>query len=104
MLLLRKFGLVMWKNLLIRKRHWIVTSFEIVIPVVLFILAAVIQSQLITSDVNNVSANFFEFENESQVTTNIARCNKPVLYAPNNSFTSRIMGDVTSNDTVSFGK
>jgi hypothetical protein len=106
MLLLRKFGLVMWKNFILRKRHWIVTSFEIVIPVVLFILAAVIQSQLNTLDVNNVnvSANFFEIENESQMTYSIWRCNKLVLYAPNNSFTSILMGNITSNDMLSFGK
>jgi hypothetical protein len=73
-------------------------------PVVLFILAAVIQSLLRTSDVNHVSANFFKIENESQVTSNIAICNKPVLYAPDNNFTHCIMGNVTSNSGVFFGK
>jgi len=104
-MLLRKFGLVVWKNLLLRKRHWIVTSFEIVIPVVLFILAAVIQSQLGSPDVIHVSANYFPIENEDEVTCNILyNCNKPLLYAPNISFTSSIMGNVTSNGLASFGK
>jgi hypothetical protein len=94
----------MWKNVILRKRHWIVTSLEIVIPVVLFILAAVIQSQLRIPNVKNVTANFFEIENESYMTSRIVRCNEPILYAPNNTFTSNIMGIVTSNDTVSFGK
>jgi hypothetical protein len=103
-MLLRKFGLVMWKNLLLRKRHWIVTSFEIVIPVVLFILAAVIQSQLGTPDVINVSAKYFPIRNESEVTSYILYfCKKTVLYAPNNDFTSSIMDNVTSNGTF-FGK
>jgi hypothetical protein len=102
-MLLRKFGLVMWKNVLLRKRHWIVTSFEIVIPVALFILAAVIQSQL-TSEVNHVSANYFKIDNEDKVKSFIGLCNKPVLYAPNNSFTSRIMANITPNCRESCGK
>jgi len=94
-MLLRKFGLVMWKNLLLRKRHWIVTSFEIVIPVVLFILAAVIQSQL-ESESPDVSANYFPIRNEYAVTSYIwDSCDKTVLYTPNNDFTSRIMGNGT---------
>jgi hypothetical protein len=102
-MLLRKFGLVMWKNLLLRKRHWIVTSFEIVIPVVLFILAAVIQSLLQTPDIN-VSAKYSPIRNESEMTYYIWRyCKEAVLYAPNNNFTSSIMDNVTSNGTF-FGK
>jgi hypothetical protein len=103
-MLLRKFGLVMWKNVLLRKRHWVVTSFEIVIPVALFILAAVIQAQLRTSEVNQVSAKYFEIDDEHLVTRYIRFCDQPVLYAPNNSFTSRIMGNVTPNCMESCGK
>jgi hypothetical protein len=103
-MLLRKFGLVLWKNLLLRKRHWIVTSFEIVIPVVLFILAAVIRSQLRSPDVNHASANYFPIQNEDQMTSYIRYfCEEPLLYAPNTNFTSCIMDNVTSKDTL-FGK
>jgi len=104
-MLLRKFGLVVWKNLLLRKRHWIVTSFEIVIPVALFILAAVIQSQLRSPDVIHVSANYFPIQKEKEVTNNILyHCNETLLYAPNDTFTSLIMDTVTSNVPASFGK
>lgn len=104
-MLLRKFGLVMWKNLLLRKRHWIITSCETVIPVALFILAAVIQSQLKSSDVNHVAPEYFPIEKEDTMTSYINwMCNKTVLYAPNNNFTSCIMGSVTSNGSVFFGK
>jgi hypothetical protein len=93
-----------WKNLLLRKRHWIVTSFEIVIPVALFILAAVTQSQLQTSAVSHVSADYRPIESETKVTSYILSfCNKTVLYAPNNNFTSSIM-NVTSNGRAFFGK
>lgn len=109
-MLLRKFGLVMWKNLLLRKRHWIITSCEIVIPVALFILAAVTQSQLKSSDdnpsdVNHVAPEYFPIKKEDNVTSYInLMCNTTVLYAPNNNFTSCIMGSVTSNGSVFFGK
>ena len=99
-MLLRKFGLVVWKNLLLRKRHWIVTSFEIVIPVVLFILAAVIQSLLKSPDVPHVSAKYFPIQSENDMTRYISFfCDESVLYAPNNNFTSCIIGNVTSNVT-----
>jgi hypothetical protein len=102
-MLLRKFGLVVWKNLLLRKRHWIVTSLEIVIPVVLFILAAVVKTQL-SPDVIEVSAKYGQIQNEDNMTTEIYDfCNKSVLYAPNKTFESYIMGNVTSNGKF-FGK
>jgi len=105
-MLLRKFSLVVWKNLLLRKRHWIVTSFEIVIPVVLFILAAVIQSQLGPLDAIGVSTEYFPITNECTIGQYILDyCDGPVLYAPDNDFTTGIMGYVTrtSNGTF-FGK
>jgi hypothetical protein len=103
-MLLRKFGLVVWKNLLLRKRHWIVTSFEIVIPVVLFILAAVIQSLLQPSAAIHVSASYRPIQNEDEVTSYISSvCNTSVLYAPNNTFTRSIM-DNTSIGSALFCK
>jgi len=103
-MLLRNFGLVVWKNLLLRKRHWIVTSFEIVIPVVLFILAAVTQSQLQTSAVVHVSANYRPIQKESGVTSYISSvCDNTVLYAPNNDFTRSIM-NAMYNGRAFFGK
>ena len=34
---LRLFGVVLWKNLLLKRRHYVVTFVEIVIPLILFI-------------------------------------------------------------------
>jgi hypothetical protein len=97
-MLLKKLGLVMWKNLLLRKRHWIVTSFEIVIPVVLFILAAVIRS-LISSNVYHTPAQYFPIEKEENMAAQIFFCDTPVLYAPNNNFTRYVMDNVALNDS-----
>jgi len=94
-----------WKNLLLRRRHWIVTSFEIVLPVVLFILAAVLKSQLLLSspDVTDVSANYLPIQKENEVTRILILCGI-VLYAPNNNFTRGVMGNVKSTGNGTFGK
>jgi hypothetical protein len=42
----RKIGLVMWKNLLLRKRHWIILLLEIVLPI-LYIFATSYSSSLV---------------------------------------------------------
>jgi hypothetical protein len=103
-MLLRKLGLVMWKNLLLRKRHWIVTSLEIVIPVGLFILAAVIRTLSPSPEVNITPAQYFYVESEENLRLYFGFYNSPLLYAPNNSFTRYIMDNIKSYDDISIGK
>jgi hypothetical protein len=103
-MLLRKLGLVMWKNLLLRKRHWIVTSFEIVIPVGLFILAAVIRSLSSYSGGNNTPTQYFDADNEETLRLYFRFYKSPLLYAPDNNFTRYIMDNITSYDDLSIGK
>jgi hypothetical protein len=98
MLLLRKLGLVMWKNLLLRKRHWILTSFEIVIPVALFIVAAVLRSLITSSGYRLVEGQYKDVTGEETLKRNIQFDCANLLYAPNNSFTSYMMGNFTSDD------
>jgi hypothetical protein len=74
-----------------------------VIPVALFILAAVIRSQITSSYVTNVPAKYFPVENEEDMTSYIF-CDTPLLYAPNNTFTKYIMDNVTVKDNVFGGK
>ena len=42
---LRKFLVLQWKSLLQKKRHWILTLLEIVIPSILFIAVVVLRYQ-----------------------------------------------------------
>lgn len=48
----------MWKNLLLRKRHWVLTAFEILLPTLLFTLLLTIRvlpdSAFLPSYVNEV--------------------------------------------------
>jgi hypothetical protein len=101
---LRKLDLVMWKNLLLCKRHWIVTSFEIVIPVALFILAAVIRSLIGSSDGRVNPTQYFPVRDEQSLKHYFSYYESPLLYAPNNTFTRDIMDYVTSDDDLSVGK
>lgn len=101
-MLLRKLGLVVWKNLLLRKRHWIATSFEIVIPIVLFIVAAVIRFMMTSSVVIN-PAKYFPVKYEYMLKQYLMY-DSSLLYAPNNSFTRYIMDNVESSGNLSVGK
>jgi hypothetical protein len=94
-MLLRRLGLVMWKNLLLRKKHWIVTLFEIVIPLVLFIVAVAVRLVAGTSVVIFNPAQYFPVENEERLLYTSS-----VLYAPNNNFTRWMMDSVISSGSV----
>ena len=48
--LLRKLGIVLWKNLLLKRRHWIFTSLEIVVPTLLFMVLALIKTAAFEED------------------------------------------------------
>lgn len=43
---LLKLKVVIWKNLIIRRRHWLLTTFESLLPVVVFFLIAYVRSQI----------------------------------------------------------
>ena len=41
-----KFLVLLWKNLLLKRRHWFMTILEIAVPVLLFVILAVIRGQI----------------------------------------------------------
>lgn len=59
----KKLGLLMWKSVLLRKRHWILTAFEIILPTLLFILLLTIRtipnSSFVPVYINEVGLCFF---------------------------------------------
>ncbi len=42
--LLRKFFILQWKNYLLKRRHWVFTLFEIIIPTLLFVSIVAIRN------------------------------------------------------------
>ena len=46
MRIVSKFLVLLWKNLLLKRRHWFMTILEIIVPVLLFVVLAVIRGQI----------------------------------------------------------
>ncbi len=42
----RKFGTVMWKNGVLKVRHWLVTTLEVLVPTILFIIVAILRNSI----------------------------------------------------------
>ncbi len=42
----KKFGTVMWKNGVLKKRHWLATTLEVLMPTVLFIVVAILRNSI----------------------------------------------------------
>lgn len=95
MVWLKKFCLVLWKNFVIRKRHWILTLLEIVIPVLLFIVVVLIRSEIGPSDDKFHPVEYFEIWTEDKVIDQSVTT-LSLLYAPQNNFTTKIMSVVSS--------
>ena len=59
----KKFLLLIWKNFILRRRHWVLTIFEILLPTLLFTLLLTLRlipdSSLRPVMVNNVSTYFY---------------------------------------------
>ena len=41
-----KFWVLLWKNLLLKRRHWFMTILEIAVPVLLFVVLAVVRGEV----------------------------------------------------------
>jgi hypothetical protein len=63
---LHRIGLLFWKNLTLRKRHWIVTGCEILLPTIFAILMAYIRTKLVDTPVEDMNGvTFFEEYSET---------------------------------------
>jgi hypothetical protein len=43
----QRLGLLLWKNLLLRRRHWAVTAFEILLPTFIAVCLAFVRTQIV---------------------------------------------------------
>lgn len=105
-MLLRKLYLLLWKNFVIRKRHWILTLIEVVIPVVLFILIALMRSEMGPSDDTLHPVQYNEILTDDAIikmSMSSISGSSLLLYAPHNNFTEKIMA-VVSSQLKKFGK
>lgn len=91
--IIHKFQLIMWKNLLIRKRHWLLTAFEIAIPILLFLLVAYVRGQI--PDLGRHEYNettIYKADSMKHIMRDIPTT--VVLYSPNEPFHKKLMETV----------
>lgn len=100
--ILRKFRLMLWKNILVRRRHWILTLFEFLLPVLLFVLLVFIRTQtggtLGTEYITD--ATIYDPDPERYIVGQINF--HKIAYTPNNSFTYELMEKVKSKLEYSY--
>jgi ATP-binding cassette subfamily A (ABC1) protein 3 len=91
----RKLKLILWKNLLIRKRHWLLTMTEILIPILLFTLIAYGRSR--TSGLNKIEMKDPTYHKKSEIDEIYARLGVGEIslwYSPFTDFTEGIIKTV----------
>ncbi|KAF4528687.1 hypothetical protein B566_EDAN015499 [Ephemera danica] len=94
----RKFLLLIWKNTyVIRKRHWLATLFEIIVPLFLFLLMAVLRASTgAFGVVNHANATYYSEISESELLSYENEMLRPsvssaISYAPTNDFTTKLV-------------
>lgn len=90
---LRKFIILLYKGWLLRKRHYIVTAFEIFIPVLVASIPAIIQSQVDISDTGGW-INETTYSPSDPLTSGQHYCSDCIFaYAPSNNWTDTLVTD-----------
>lgn len=90
---LLKLKLVLWKNFIIRKRHWFLTCCEVVFPVSLFLLVAYARSQMnIIGKKTTESVSYGQLYHSTDIITSYVDLeNRLLLYAPDTNFTNELI-------------
>jgi ATP-binding cassette subfamily A (ABC1) protein 3 len=91
----RELKLILWKNLLIRKRHWLLTMTEILIPILLFALIAYGRSR--TSGLNKIEMKDPTYHKKSEIDEIYAHLGVREIslwYSPFTDFTEGIIKTV----------
>jgi ATP-binding cassette subfamily A (ABC1) protein 3 len=88
----RELKLILWKNLLIRKRHWLLTLTEILIPILLFTLIAYGRSKI--SGLNKIEIRDPTYHEKSEIDEIFAHLGVGEIslwYSPYTDFTESII-------------
>lgn len=93
----RKWQVLMWKNLIVRTRHWFLTIFEIVIPILLFsALAWMRQNDIIGQKAHEVKEQIYPMYAEQEINdySFIYHGMVKLAYAPDTPFTQDIIKEL----------
>lgn len=83
--------LLLQKNLIVRKRHWIGTIAEIIAPGCIFAIIMGLRTLIPPDTTTKTSNTIYDTINRTSLTRNSTHLR--VLYLPRNDFTNRIMGN-----------
>ncbi|KAG5895530.1 hypothetical protein JTB14_010674 [Gonioctena quinquepunctata] len=80
---------VVWKNFIIRRRHWLLTIFESLLPIVLFVLIAYGRSKI--TGLNKMEILDPTYSDVQNIPKDIDIGSTYLFYAPENKLTSSVM-------------
>lgn len=91
------FGLLMYKNLLVRKRHWRLTIFlQALVPIALFALLQAMRDFSVNPPIVYNESTHYEIQTrEYLVKHKIDNSINQVYYVPKNSYTEKLMEETT---------
>lgn len=91
---LRTFGLLLYKNLIVRKKHWKTTIFlQCLIPISLFILIQAIRDFSVQPPLVFNESTYYPIQTKQKLTL-LNREFTQLYYVPQNSYTENILEDV----------
>lgn len=85
---LLKLKVVVWKNLIIRRRHWLLTTFESLLPVAIFLLIAYARSQI--KGLHRIEVDVPTYNEPVEISYNTGSYSH-LLYVPQNKFYDNII-------------
>lgn len=92
---LRIFCLLLYKNLLVRKRHWRMTIFlQALVPIGLFALLQSVRDFSVQSPVMVNESTYYPINTQDELIKKIDNDLNKVYYVPRNSYTEKIMESV----------
>lgn len=86
---LLKLKVVIWKNFLIRKRHWLLTTFESLLPVAVFFLIAYARSEI--KGFHKIEVDVPTYSEPFPITYDTLSGYTHLLFVPDNNFYSNII-------------
>lgn len=91
---LRTFGLLLYKNLIVRKKHWKTTIFlQCLIPISLFILIQAIRDFSVQPPLVFNESTYYPIQTKKELTL-LNREFTQLYYVPQNSYTENILEDI----------
>lgn len=99
--MIRGLTLILWKNCIIRKRHWFLTLCEVAIPVLLFALVAYARSQAEVGGKQTIEkVSFGSIRNAQNMYEAVPKSDHKLFYVPNTNFTSSLIELIRDEDKL----